>query len=366
MWGFRDNTATVSAQLEENGDISLKNPLFIFDDQGNRVSLKEGITVNNNGLFDGVANEMVWHHADLRAALTVNWSKQLLDPSPFNFDSAKPVNLNFSGVLNVRVLGRPVIVKYVDEKDHEIADSKTITGYFGDAYQTEKRSIFGYTYESVDGPESGVLGSHTVTVTYHYKKQTDPTTPPTLSVPTTPTNPTEPSQPVQHVQPALPRHVAVKGQAIYAIRTVGLYRSRQFSDRTRIKFYPKAKRISRPEFVVKGYQRDNKGRLRYLVQQYSPYTTRYIKGTTGYLTASSKYVIPAYYATLPKSRRIRVINPTGIYEYKQYALKGKGQLIKVGKTLRVTRIRQYKYATRYQLENGHYVTANKKFIIFTR
>ncbi|WP_369473157.1 DUF5776 domain-containing protein [Secundilactobacillus kimchicus] len=61
-----------------------------------------------------------------------------------------------------------------------------------------------------------------------------------------------------------------------------------------------------------------------------------------------------------KPKKIRVINPTGIYEYNKYSLSGRSTHVKVGQTLKVTQIRKYKYATRYRLTNGKYITANKK------
>lgn len=262
-----------------------------------------------------------------------------------------------------------VTVNYVDANGKKIATTKVITGEIGDTYKTEKVTIPGYHYVSVEGEPTGKIGSQNVTVTYHYKKKASSTTvTPTPSTPTpnvpvkTPTNDSVATD--ADMATAINR-VAVKGQAIYSIRTVGLYRNAQFNQRNRIKVYQKAKRINRPEFIVKGYQRDKAGHLRYRVQQYNPYTKRYIRGTVGYLTASSKYVVPAYYATKPKNRKIRVINPKGLYEYKQYSLAGKrGKHVKVGAVMKVTQIRRYKYTTRYRLTNGQFVTANKKFVIF--
>lgn len=262
-----------------------------------------------------------------------------------------------------------VTVNYVDANGKKIATTKVITGEIGDTYKTEKVTIPGYHYVSVEGESTGKIGSQNVTVTYHYKKTASSTTvTPTPSTPTpnvpveTPTNDSVATD--ADMATAINR-VAVKGQAIYSIRTVGLYRNAQFNQRNRIKVYQKAKRINRPEFIVKGYQRDKAGHLRYRVQQYNPYTKRYIKGTVGYLTASSKYVVSAYYATKPKNRKIRVINPKGLYEYKQYSLAGKrGKHVKVGAVMKVTQIRRYKYTTRYRLTNGQFVTANKKFVIF--
>lgn len=164
----------------------------------------------------------------------------------------------------------------------------------------------------------------------------------------------------------IPNYVAAKGQAVYAVNTIGLYKKGDFSKRNRIKYYKRAVRINRPEFVVKGYKRDKSGKLRYRVQQYSTYAKRYIKETSGYITSSVKYVIPAYYATLPANKKIKIINPNGINSYRKRALTGEIRHFKKGQILKVKKIVKYKYTTRYQLLNDRYITANKKFVIFTK
>ena len=135
-----------------------------------------------------------------------------------------------------------------------------------------------------------------------------------------------------------------------------MYKSVNFKTSKRVATYPKAKRVNRPEFIVKGYAYDQKGKLRYRVQQYNPYTQKYVAGKKGYITASAKYIKPAYYVSVPKSKQITVINKNGINAYRKARL-----------TNKVTHYKQkaikYKLATRYQLTNGHFVTANKKFVI---
>lgn len=314
--------------------------------------------------------------------------------SDYDFDSEPN-----SGIELVDDPGYDVQINYVDEEGKEIAPSKVIEAreYSTqnddkidlqtpiDGYTIDATSPATYEYNVADGQKSESTSSpHVITLTY--KKNTTPTEPTTPTNPTTPTTPTTPSTPstptttpttpTTPTEPTTPSttttdnttdygRVAVKGQAIYAIRKVGLYRNAQFGKQQRIKYYPKAKRINRPEFVVKGYKEDKAGHLRYRVQQYNPYTKRYIKGTTGYLTASDKYVVPAYYATKPKTNKIKVINPKGLYEYNNAALTGKrSKHVKAGATLKVTKISKYKYTTRYRLSNGKFVTANKKFVIF--
>ncbi|GEP24883.1 DUF5776 domain-containing protein [Lentilactobacillus diolivorans] len=157
--------------------------------------------------------------------------------------------------------------------------------------------------------------------------------------------------------------VAVKGESVYATKKIGLYKKADFKRDNRVKWYSKAKRINRPQFIVKGYQRDNAGKLRYRVQQYNPYTRKYVKGTKGYITASAKYVIPVYYRSTPKSNKVTVINRKGLNSYRKTSLTQKVTHFKKGALLKVKKVIKYKLATRYQLTNGHYITANKKFVI---
>lgn len=164
-------------------------------------------------------------------------------------------------------------------------------------------------------------------------------------------------------QPALPNYAVKKGAAVYATKRINLYKSTTFTKKNRIAKYPKAKRTNRPLFVVKDYKRGTNGKLRYKVQQYNPYTRKYVKNRVGYITASNKYVTPAYYSTLPKGKVITAINKKGVTAYKSPSLKGKIKTYKKGTHFRVKAIKKYKLTSRYQLTNGHYVTSNKKFVI---
>lgn len=177
------------------------------------------------------------------------------------------------------------------------------------------------------------------------------------STPTTSTNPSTSERPTSSSK------IAVKGEAVYAIKGIRLYKSVDFKANKRIATYPKAKRVNRPEFIVKGYAYGQNGKLRYRVQQYNPYTQKYVKGRKGYITANSKYVQPAYYVSVPKSKKVTVINRNGVNAYKKASLATKAAHYKNKAVLKVKKIVKYKLATRYQLTNGHYVTANKKLVI---
>ena len=62
-------------------------------------------------------------------------------------------------------------VKYVDElTNSEIADRVTITGKYGDKYNTEKKEIEGYGFSRVEGDVEGTLKGENITITYYYKK----------------------------------------------------------------------------------------------------------------------------------------------------------------------------------------------------
>lgn len=192
-----------------------------------------------------------------------------------------------------------------------------------------------------------------------------PTNPEKPTQPTPPTNPENPTTPETPNTPEKPSVVA-KGQAIYNIQKIGLYRGVNFSYTNRIKSYAKRIRINRYEFIVKGYGHSKTGALRYYVQEYNPYKNQYIKGTKGYITASAKYVLPVYYKTVGQTKRIKVINPKGVKAYANKQLTTYKHLYKRGMTLKVKRVVTQKYTTRYQLTNGWYVTANKKFVMATK
>ncbi|WP_268913011.1 DUF5776 domain-containing protein [Lentilactobacillus sp. SPB1-3] len=200
---------------------------------------------------------------------------------------------------------------------------------------------------------------------------TNPTQPSTPSQPVQPSTPVQPSRPVLPTpsvpgnnSTGLPNWAAVKGQSVYGIKGLYLYSDTNFYTNERIKHYAKTSRVNRPQFIVKGYNYDDNGKLRYKVQQYNPYKGKYVAGTKGYITANDKYVVKAYYATTPKNKRIKVINKNGVKSYRNVKLSGKAKLYKKGSTLKVKSIKKYKLATRYQLTNGQYVTGNKKFIIW--
>ncbi|KRL68595.1 hypothetical protein FC85_GL002413 [Lentilactobacillus diolivorans DSM 14421] len=156
-------------------------------------------------------------------------------------------------------------------------------------------------------------------------------------------------------------NIAVKGEAVYATKKIGLYKNIKFTKANRIAWYPKQKRVNRPMFVVTGYKRAANGALRYKVRDVNH--GRKTAGKTGYITASRKYVVPVYYASVPKSKKITVISPKGVNTYKSANLTGKAKHYKKGVRLTVKKLVKHNLTTRYQLSNGHFVTTNKKLVI---
>lgn len=244
------------------------------------------------------------------------------------------------------------------------------------------------TYGQYESPQSDKWTQTNGNVTY--KKNTDGTY--TITVPkysvvnvskktTTPSNnnnnnsngssssnssSTTPSKPNDNWKPSspskadgstgLPNYAVKEGVVVYATKGLYMYKTANFKKSQRISKFAKATRVNRPAFVVIDYARSNSGSLRYKVRSLK-------NGKTGYITASRKYVVNAFYQTTPKSRRITVLSPKGINAYKSASLKTKVKHYKKGARLAVKRIVKHKLTTRYQLTNGHFVTAKKTLVI---
>ncbi|EEI20372.1 hypothetical protein HMPREF0497_0862 [Lentilactobacillus buchneri ATCC 11577] len=178
---------------------------------------------------------------------------------------------------------------------------------------------------------------------------------------TTGTSQGTPATSTSNTSIAVPKDVAVKGQVVYGLKKLGLYKNPTFTSSKRIAWYPKQKRINRPMFVVTGYARSANGTLRYKVRDVNHGTKT--AGKTGYITTSKKVVLPVYYASLPKNNKITVISKKGVNAYKAKNLTGKLKHYKTGTHLTVKKLVKHNLTTRYQLSNGLYVTANKKLVI---
>lgn len=223
-----------------------------------------------------------------------------------------------------------VTTRYLDQRGNKIAADNIQKGDVGSSYSTTQKNISGYTFSKVNGNSTGTYTNGNTDVTYIYNKNVTPT-------------------PVK------------KGQAVYAIKKIGLYSNKNFSKNDRKVWYNKLKRTERPMFVVTGYSYSKNGNLRYKVRDVNH--GKKTDKLSGYITANKKYVLPAYYSSLPKFKKVTVINPKGINAYKSVNLIGKSVHYKKGKTLKVVKFKKHNLTTRYVLSNGYYITANKKLII---
>lgn len=179
-----------------------------------------------------------------------------------------------------------------------------------------------------------------------------PTPNPTPVTPTpTPVTPTpEPSTPSEPI--------AKKGEAVYALKKIYLYKNNTFSKSERQAGYSRKPRVYRPMFVVTGYSHSKNGRLRYQVRDVNHLTKN--KGKKGYITAQWAYVRPVYYQSSHKT--LTVINPRGVNAYTNVNLTGKVRNYKQGTVLHVTKFVKHNLTTRYLLSNGQYITGNRKLV----
>ena len=63
-----------------------------------------------------------------------------------------------------------VIATYVDEDNNELATSVTTTGLIDNTYETNEKTIYGYTLKEVKGNETGLYTEETIKVVYVYTK----------------------------------------------------------------------------------------------------------------------------------------------------------------------------------------------------
>lgn len=64
---------------------------------------------------------------------------------------------------------KPVVVKYVNEDEQEIAPAETLNGKIGLPYQTQAKEIDGYTLTAVPANSTGIFSSEIQTVTFTYQ-----------------------------------------------------------------------------------------------------------------------------------------------------------------------------------------------------
>lgn len=77
-------------------------------------------------------------------------------------------------VINHPIQNSEVIVKYIDTDGNKILGDIVKTGNIGETYNTEQKSIEGYTFKEVQGKPSGQFTDQAQTVTYIYTKNETP------------------------------------------------------------------------------------------------------------------------------------------------------------------------------------------------
>jgi hypothetical protein len=175
-----------------------------------------------------------------------------------------------------------------------------------------------------------------------------PSPTPTSTTPTTTTT----------TQPAEPAGTAKIGEAVYALKKVYMYQHNTFKVKERQACYVSKPRIYRPMFVVTGYAHSKNGHLRYKVRDVNHLSKN--KNKRGYITAQWAYIRPVYYHS--QHQTLTVINPRGVNAYKRVNLTGKVKHYKQGTILHVTKFVHHNLTTRYVLNNGNYITGNRKLI----
>lgn len=292
-----------------------------------------------------------------------NPTGQVLNASDLNmrFETARRTGNETWVWQQAPAIKQTVTLTYVDQNGKQIAEPHTISGYSGTSYDLSdakyQLAIKGYTFTKVVGDLKGTIGTDPTTIKFEYTGgstgngggsssggSTIPATPlgPSTTHPGT-TPPTKPETPPGIAKLAFPFKV-------YAKTTVYKYRNVNFKKSQRIHKYAKQPRIKAPVFTVTKAVKNAQGRWRYRV-------------AGGYITANEKNIGLLYWQS-GKYRRLTVINPKGVYEYRSRLLAKhfRGQHLKRGTTVRVKRVTHDGMTTRYVLTNGHYITGNKKFV----
>ena len=175
---------------------------------------------------------------------------------------------------------------------------------------------------------------------HHQFKLLQDRTTTTPATPTTKPSVTTPSAPAPAVQTA-----KVTPKKVYVTKAFKLYRS--VDPLVVRKTYAAHSRTHAPVFTVTQVVTLKNGQQYYRV-----------KG--GYLPVTVAHNL--YYQRAPK--RLKVIAAHGIYEYRhaKFNRTQRVKLVKANHQLKIKRIVVTGKITRYQLTNGHYVTANRQFV----
>jgi surface protein len=256
--------------------------------------------------------------------------------------------------------GNPVTVHYVDQDGKTIQADKQVPGDYDAKYTISPDSISGYDYVGVkDGSLTGTYDSEAKEVTLAYKKATPTTGGNTVTEPAadSASESTSEAPEADQTQPDSTNPVAKKNRAVTAVKKLGLYRTPNFSKRTRIAYYAKQSRTKRPQFVIIGVAQSKNGVKRYLVRDVNHGTKR--DGQTGYITAKSAFTTHTYYQSNPKTVKILA----RVNGYRDKALKHQVKAYKPGQVLHVKKLVHYRLTTRLVLRDGTFVTGNKVKLI---
>lgn len=266
--------------------------------------------------------------------------------------------------INGKKIDKPANASYMVQK---IDANGTATEVANNEIDMTKDGVYQVTY--IYPVTGSVTVKKTITITVG-KGNSTPVVPggggssstPTTPAATTPSNNSNFSNGTKNTtEPAVPNYAAKEGAAVYATKKIYLYKNATFKKAQRIATYPKAKRVNRPMFVVTDYARSKGGALRYKVRDVNHGSKT--AGKVGYITANRKYVVPVYYASMPKDKKITIISKKGVNAYRNVNLTKKVKHYKKGAHLTVKKIVKHRLTSRYVLSNGSYVTANKKLII---
>ncbi|GEP23649.1 DUF5776 domain-containing protein [Lentilactobacillus diolivorans] len=316
-WGNMDGISNYGMQIVKVIDV-------------NGINDQDQLFLNPGAKWNPMDNVKIWNPQQTYQELLPNAKPTVTSTRPLNADGT--LNTNQTGSFDI-TYNYP----FTYTNGNKVTFKKTIHVIVGN------NSGGGTTTTPSD--TTGSSSSSTTTGSSSSTSSSSSSTPTTTTKPSTSVGP----------------NIAVKGEAVYATKKIGLYKSTNFTKSKRIAWYPKQKRVNRPMFVVTGYKRAANGALRYKVRDVNH--GRKTAGKKGYITASRKYVVPVYYASVPKSKKITVISRKGINTYKSANLTGKAKHYKKGVRLTVKKLVKHNLTTRYQLSNGHFVTANKKLVI---
>jgi transcriptional regulator of met regulon len=135
---------------------------------------------------------------------------------------------------------------------------------------------------------------------------------------------------------------------VYAKRAMRLHSNVSLTNPT--KSYKKQSRAKAASFRIQGVSYDKNGKKRYKVNG-------------GYITASSKYVADSHFRS-SKVKQVRVIgNKVNSYKNAKLSKSQQVRSYKKGTKLKVKRIVKQGRTTRFQLNNGRYITGNKQLLI---